>query len=40
MQEWDISEDYMARVFVILGYIDGEYPNVKPRKEGRVRIIR
>ncbi|MBQ9153487.1 MAG: nitroreductase family protein [Solobacterium sp.] len=40
MKTWEIPEDYTARAFVILGYIDGEYPAVKPRKEGRVRIVR
>ncbi|MDO5110202.1 MAG: nitroreductase family protein [Erysipelotrichaceae bacterium] len=40
MKEWDIPEDYIARCFVILGYIDGPYPSVKPRKEGRIRIVR
>ncbi len=40
MKEWDIPEDYIARCFVILGYIDGPYPAVKPRKEGRIRIVR
>ena len=40
MKEWDIPEDYIARCFVILGYIDGLYPSVKPRKEGRIRIVR
>lgn len=40
MKEWDIPEDYIARCFVILGYIDGPYPSMKPRKEGRIRIVR
>ncbi len=40
MKEWDIPEDYTARCFVILGYLDGPYPSVKPRKENRIRIIR
>lgn len=40
MKDWGIPEDYTARAFVILGYIDGEYPPVKPRKEGRIRIVR
>ncbi|MBQ9154704.1 MAG: hypothetical protein IJ130_12955, partial [Solobacterium sp.] len=40
MKTWEIPEDYTARAFVILGYIDGEYPAVKPRKDGRVRIVR
>lgn len=40
MKEWEIPEDYTARAFVILGYIDGEYPPLKPRKENRIRIVR
>lgn len=40
VKEWDIPEDYIARCFVILGYIDGPYPSMKPRKEGRIRIVR
>lgn len=40
MKEWDIPEDYTARCFVLLGYIDGPYPSMKPRKEGRVKIVR
>lgn len=40
MKEWDIPEDYIARCFVLLGYIDGPYPSMKPRKEGRIQIVR
>ena len=39
LKEWNIPEGYIARCFVILGYIDGEYPSSKPRKDGRYRII-
>jgi hypothetical protein len=39
LKEWKVPEGYVARCFVILGYVDGEYPNSKPRKEGRYRII-
>ncbi|MDO4740672.1 MAG: nitroreductase family protein [Eubacteriales bacterium] len=34
-QKWGL-EEYAPVVFVCLGYIDGPYPPVKPRKEGRV----
>ena len=34
--QWGLDEDYVPMVFVCLGYINGEYPKVKPRKEGRV----
>jgi nitroreductase len=39
LKEWEVPEGYVARCFVILGYIDGEYPISKPRKEGRYKII-
>ena len=39
MKDWDIPEDYIARCFVILGYTDGPYPAIKPRKENRVKIV-
>lgn len=39
MQEWEIPEGYVARCFVLLGYTEGQYPGIKPRKDGRIRII-
>lgn len=39
LKEWEIPENYSAICFVILGYIDGEQPQTKPRKENRVKII-
>lgn len=36
---WNIDEDYMPIVFVCLGYIDGKYPNIKSRNEGRAIYI-
>lgn len=39
MQEWGVPENYSAVCFVILGYINGEQPHTKPRKEGRIKII-
>lgn len=39
MQEWDIPEGYTARCFVTLGYVEGPYPQPKPRRPGRTRII-
>jgi len=39
LKEWNIPENYIARCFVLLGYCEDEYPNVKPRKENRIRII-
>lgn len=39
LKHWDIPDNYSAICFVILGYIDGQQPQTKPRKPGRVRII-
>ncbi|MEZ0537926.1 nitroreductase family protein [Caldicellulosiruptoraceae bacterium PP1] len=39
LKDWQIPENYVARCFVIFGYCDGPYPDIKPRKEGRSRII-
>lgn len=36
---WNIDEEYMPMVFVCLGYIDGNYPKIKPRNEGRAIYI-
>ena len=36
LPEWGLDTDYVPMVFVCLGYISGEYPNVKPRQEGRI----
>lgn len=40
LQSWNIPDTMVARCFVILGYIDGDYPASKPRKEGRFVIIK
>lgn len=39
MKEWGVPEEYIARCFVTLGYCDGPYPQAKPRKENRCKII-
>lgn len=39
LEQWEIPENYSAICFVILGYIDGEQPHRKPRKENRTKII-
>lgn len=39
LKEWEIPENYTAVCFVILGYIDGEQPQTKPRKANRIKII-
>lgn len=39
LKEWDIPDTDTACCFVILGYCDGDYPKIKPRKEHRFLII-
>ncbi|MDE7261969.1 MAG: nitroreductase family protein [Oscillospiraceae bacterium] len=39
LREWGVPENYIARCFVTLGYIDGEYPKAKPRRAGRCKIV-
>ena len=36
LPEWGLDADYVPMVFVCLGYINGEYPKVKQRQEGRI----
>ncbi|MDE6441767.1 MAG: nitroreductase family protein [Clostridia bacterium] len=39
LNEWGVPENYIARCFVILGYIDGEQPHAKPLNTDRYKII-
>lgn len=39
LKEWNVPENYTARCFVILGYIDGEQPHAKPINSNRFKII-
>ena len=39
LKEWGVPENYIARCFVILGYIDGEQPHAKPVRQNRSKII-
>ncbi|MDO4467818.1 MAG: nitroreductase family protein [Bacillota bacterium] len=39
MKEWEVPEGYACQGFVILGYINGQQPQSKPRKPGRVKIV-
>ncbi len=39
MKEWEVPEGYRCQGFVVLGYIDSEEPQSKPRKTNRVKII-
>ena len=40
LKAWDIPDGYEAKIHILLGYVDGEYPSAKPRKESRIRRIR
>lgn len=39
LPQWGLDEDYVPMVFVCLGYINGNYPREKPRKEDRLLYI-
>lgn len=39
LREWGVPENYTARCFVLLGYVNGEYPGEKSRKTGRRKIV-
>lgn len=36
---WDVPDNYICRAFLALGYCEGPYPQAKPRREGRVKIV-
>ena len=39
LEAWEVPKNYTCQCFVILGYLDGEEPQSKPRKPGRVKIV-
>lgn len=39
LDKWKLDDEYIPLVFVCLGYIDGKYPDIKPRNEGRIIYI-
>ena len=39
LEKWGLADSYAPMVFVCLGYIDGDYPAVKPRSEGRIQFV-
>lgn len=39
LKKWNVPDNMTAKCFVLLGYCEGEYPQAKPRKEGRVLIV-
>ncbi|MDE7394614.1 MAG: nitroreductase family protein [Clostridiales bacterium] len=39
LKDWGVPETYIARCFVILGYIDGQPPHAKPINQNRRKIV-
>ena len=39
LRQWGVPEHYIARCFVLLGYVEGDYPGEKPRRPGRWNIV-
>lgn len=39
LREWGIPTNYIARCFVLLGYVNDDYPGEKPRRENRSKIV-
>lgn len=39
LREWEVPDNYIARCFVLLGYVNGDYPGEKPRRAGRCKIV-
>ena len=39
LKKWGVSDTDTARCFVILGHCDGDYPQIKQRKDNRFLII-
>ena len=38
-KEWGFDENYEAKLHIILGYPDGDWPSTKPRKDNRIKWI-
>ena len=39
MKGWGVPENYAPRCFVLLGYVEGDYPAEKPIRPGRCVIV-
>ena len=39
LEKWNVPSDMICRCFVLLGYVNGEMPHAKPRRQGRYKII-
>ncbi|MCR5108470.1 MAG: nitroreductase family protein [Lachnospiraceae bacterium] len=40
LRKWDIPQNMECKCFVLLGYVNGKYPDIKKRREGRVKVVR
>lgn len=36
---FSVPDNYICRAFLALGYREGPYPQAKPRREGRAKIV-
>ena len=39
IEQWHVPEGFVCRTFVLLGYVDGDYPSAKTIREGRSVIV-
>ena len=39
LKKWNVPQGYSGCCFVLLGYCNGTYPGIKPRKPNRYKII-
>ena len=39
LKKWNVPENMECKCFVLLGYVDGEYPGIKERRVGRVMVV-
>ena len=39
LRAWGVPEHYTARCFVLLGYVNGDYPGEKPPRADRSKIV-
>lgn len=39
LEQWHVPEGFVCRAFVLLGYVDGDYPSAKTIREGRSVIV-
>lgn len=38
-RKWEISEEYEAKLYVLLGYPEGDVSPAKPRRDGRILFV-